>query len=335
MSSPTSSDTRRRAFGWLFAGLVFAFVAALLVRFVAGQLEPHPGPEPSHSSSPTDTGAPSPTGTDGPGPTGSTTTTSSPEPTETESTPTGGPTSATSSPRPTPTTAVVLIVTVSGSDQSTDVRTAYAGRLVARVTNEAGTRLAGITVTFTAPGVGASAAFAAVGCTSGGGRSCDATTDSNGDATSSVLTANGTPGAFTVTGTTPNSTPSARFALTNGAPFNIELGAATPSLFPGAKPSIIPVTLHNPNPFTIYVTSLRLAAHNASCNPSTNIAIRQIELGTAGTPGRLMVPAHANVILPTQGVARPTIQLVDLPYDQTPTCAGQVFTLTASGVAVP
>jgi hypothetical protein len=67
-----------------------------------------------------------------------------------------------------------------------------------------------VTVTFTAPGSGASAQF-------GGSATATAVTNSSGVATAPALTANGTTGSYTVTATAPGVATPANYALTNTA----------------------------------------------------------------------------------------------------------------------
>jgi len=99
-----------------------------------------------------------------------------------------------------------------GSGQSAVITTAFAAPLVARLTpGDPGVPVAGVSVTFAAPGSGASAAFAP---TTG-------TTDASGNI-STVATANGTAGAYSVTAaptlTTAGVMGTATFALTNTLP---------------------------------------------------------------------------------------------------------------------
>ena len=83
------------------------------------------------------------------------------------------------------------ILSIGGSGQSAAVSTAYAEPLVAKVVDSNGFPVPGVTVTFTAPGAGASVTFA------GGVKT--AITDASGVATSAAFSANGTTGTLTVT----------------------------------------------------------------------------------------------------------------------------------------
>jgi hypothetical protein len=111
------------------------------------------------------------------------------------------------------------IAVSSGSNQSVAINTAFA-TLVAIVKDNKSIPLSGVVVTFTAPSSGASGAF--VGGTNGG-TTVTATTDSNGNATAPLFTANGTAGGpYTVAATAGTLAP-ANFSLTNlaGAPFSV------------------------------------------------------------------------------------------------------------------
>ena len=101
------------------------------------------------------------------------------------------------------------ITATSGTPQSAAISTAFAAPLVATVKDSGGNPVQGVTVTFTAPGSGASGSFA------GGIKT--ATTNSSGVATSAVFTANAIAGSYTVAATVAGVTTAANFALTNTA----------------------------------------------------------------------------------------------------------------------
>jgi hypothetical protein len=79
-----------------------------------------------------------------------------------------------------------------GDDQTTTVGTAFGNVLKAKLIDGLGAPVQGETITFAAPASGPSGTFA-----DGGGLTDDATTDANGIATSSVLTANEAAGVWT------------------------------------------------------------------------------------------------------------------------------------------
>ena len=117
-------------------------------------------------------------------------------------------------------------VTVSsGSQQEAVVGHAFAAPLVAKVML-AGSPASGVTVTFTAPGSGASGTFA-----NGTATESD-TTDSNGLATSTTFTANSITGEYAVvaSGTASGQSASANFGLANIAAQVLVVNAANGSL---------------------------------------------------------------------------------------------------------
>jgi hypothetical protein len=101
------------------------------------------------------------------------------------------------------------ITVVSGTPQSAAINAAFGNPLVAVVKDSGGNPIQGITVTFAAPGSGASGTFA--------GGTNTATTNASGIATSAVFTANATAGAYTVTASVSGVGTPANFQLTNTA----------------------------------------------------------------------------------------------------------------------
>ena len=107
------------------------------------------------------------------------------------------------------------ITATSGTPQSAQVNAAFATPLVATVRDAGGNPVSGVTVTFTVSGTGAGGTFA--------GGVNTAVTNAAGVATSTVFTANGNAGSYTVNATAPGVATPAAFALTNtvGAPSSI------------------------------------------------------------------------------------------------------------------
>ncbi len=103
------------------------------------------------------------------------------------------------------------VAAVSGGGQSAAINSAFASPLVAKVSDGSGNPVAGVPVTFTAPGTGASGTFA------GAGASVSVNTNSSGVATSPVFTANGVAGAYSVNASASGVSGAAAFALTNAA----------------------------------------------------------------------------------------------------------------------
>ena len=116
----------------------------------------------------------------------------------------------------------------------------------------------------------------------------------------------------------------------SGESFSISLGVIRP-LYPGAGPVAIPLTLSNPNDTPIYVTSLTVVAtsSSAACNSSSNVSITQ---SSASSAAPVLIGANGSVTLPAQGVAAPTIQLLDLPVNQD-ACMNAAFPLSFTGSA--
>jgi hypothetical protein len=114
------------------------------------------------------------------------------------------------------------ITATSGTPQSATVNTAFATKLAATVTDIYGNAVSGATVTFNAPGSGASGTFA--------GGVNTAATNAQGIAKSGVFTANTTAGVYTVTATVGAHTTSPGFVLTNlaGPPAAIAATSGTP-----------------------------------------------------------------------------------------------------------
>ena len=102
---------------------------------------------------------------------------------------------------------------VSGTPQNTTVGTGFTNPLVvAETPTSSATRSPELTVTFSAPGTGATGTF------SGG---ATATTNALGMETSNAFSANTTSGTYNVSASAPGATPTLTFAMTNNA------GAAT------------------------------------------------------------------------------------------------------------
>lgn len=112
--------------------------------------------------------------------------------------------------------------------------------------------------------------------------------------------------------------------------FSVSAGVIR-SLYPGAVPLSIPLRLTNSNGVPIYVTSLQVAvtSSSAGCNSSTNISLTQ---SSASSTNPVLIQANSSVTLPAQGVAAPTIKLLDLPVNQD-ACRNATFPLSFTGSA--
>jgi hypothetical protein len=123
------------------------------------------------------------------------------------------------------------IAATAGTGQSATVGAAFTSPLQATVTDALGNPVAGATVTFTAPGSGASGTFA------GGSASATVTTDAHGVATAPAFTANGTAGGYSVTATVSGVASSANFTLLNLAAVTSTGGTSTGQTPPGSGAS--------------------------------------------------------------------------------------------------
>jgi len=89
--------------------------------------------------------------------------------------------------------------------------------------------------------------------------------------------------------------------------------------------------LTNPNPETIFVTSLtvNVSADPDGCDSATNF---ELIPATASATTPLEIPAGATVTLPAQGIAAPAIAMRELPFSQD-ACQGAELPLRFSGEA--
>jgi uncharacterized protein (TIGR03437 family) len=104
---------------------------------------------------------------------------------------------------------------VAGSGQIATLNSFFSQQLAAGVQDSYGNGIAGVTVSFTAPTVGASGTFF------GGGATTVAVTDSNGFAASPRFQANSTAGTYNVVASSSNLSGTATFTLTNQPPPSI------------------------------------------------------------------------------------------------------------------
>jgi CSLREA domain-containing protein len=119
--------------------------------------------------------------------------------------------------------AAATVTATAGGGQHAAVTTAFPVALAVSVTDRFGNPVPGDTVTFTAPGSGASGAFL------GGGNTATAQTNAQGVATAPVFTANDTAGGpYTVNATVGGVTTPATFALTNTAAALTDVAVSAP-----------------------------------------------------------------------------------------------------------
>jgi hypothetical protein len=115
----------------------------------------------------------------------------------------------TPAPAPAASASPASIAPAAGANQTTAARTTFPTRLQAKVLDAAGGAVSGVPVIFAAPSAGTSARFP------GASTMAVVFTDSAGLATAPALTANGTPGTYSVTATAAGVATPARFSLTN------------------------------------------------------------------------------------------------------------------------
>jgi uncharacterized membrane protein YgcG len=103
------------------------------------------------------------------------------------------------------------------------------------------------------------------------------------------------------------------------------------ALSPGGGALLIPLTLFNPNPVPISVTSLTVSVAGSpeGCAAEENLRLTQSDV-SAEKP--VVVPAETAVTLPAQGVSAPTIEMLNLPVNQN-ACQNGTFPLTYIGSA--
>jgi hypothetical protein len=185
------------------------------------------------------------------------------------------------------------ISAVSGSGQSAGTNTAFANPLVAKVTDQGGNTLRGISVTFTAPTSGAGATFA--------GNQTTVITDSNGLATSPQLTANGSTGTFTVTASVSGVAGAASFtltitAVTGGGQIivlnatigqNLQMPLAITLNPPAPAPSGVTLTITSTNP-SLALVGGGISAGKATISPvlsagTTTVSTIVQALASSGT----------------------------------------------------
>jgi len=126
-----------------------------------------------------------------------------------------------------------------GSGQSTPVNTAFASPLQATVLDAGSQPIPGVTVTFTAPGSGASGTFP------GSLLTVTETTNNSGVASSPTFTANSTYGNYTVVASVSGLTPTASFSLTNNpvpavVSYSVVFGTQTYNLVGAASRTDLP-----------------------------------------------------------------------------------------------
>src|SRR5437016_3347867 len=204
--------------------------------------------------------------------------------------------------------AAASITATSGTPQSATINTAFAAPLVATVKDAGGNPVASVTVTFTAPGTGASGSFA--------GGVNTATTNGSGVATSATFTANNVAGGpYTVTASVAGVATAADFSLTNkaGGAASITAASGTP------QRATINTTIAAPLVATV---------KDAGGNPAASVTVT-FSAPSTGASGSFAGGVNTAPSFPTRRSS-------DLTFTAN-NVAGGPYTVTASvaGVATP
>ena len=204
----------------------------------------------------------------------------------------------------TPPQTVGSVTVVSGTPQSTSVGTAFGAALKAKVLDTSSNPIAGVTVTFTAPASGASAAF-------NGSATATATTDASGIATSPVPMANTTAGAYTVTASASGF--SASFSLTNNALIPVSVTAV------GGTPQTTAIS-------TAFGAALQAKVVDASSLPVSGVTVTFTAPGS-GASATFSGSATATAVTDASGVAKSPVPVANS------TVGSYTVTASVSGVA--
>ena len=202
--------------------------------------------------------------------------------------------------------AAASVTAPAGTPQSTTVNTAFATQFQATVKDAGNNPVSGVTVTFTAPGSGASGAFA--------GGVNTATTNASGVATAAVFTANGTTGSYNVTASVAGVASPANFSLTNlgNPPASVTAAAGTPQS----------ATIN-----TAFTVQLQATVKDSSNNPVSGVTV------TFAAPGSGASGAFAGGVntatTNASGVATAAV------FTANSTAGSYTVTASVSGVASP
>jgi hypothetical protein len=173
-------------------------------------------------------------------------------------------------------TASAIAANPGTTPQSAAIGTPFATPLAAAVTDALANPVAGATVVFIAPTSGASGTF------TGGATTATVGTGANGVATAPAFTANGTPGAYTVTASVAGVATPASFSLTNtAAPVSALLVAAFPPTAAGMAQSFT-VTAKNVGGTTVpgYTGTIHFTSSDLQAILPTDYAFVAADNGT-------------------------------------------------------
>ncbi|GGP25043.1 PQQ-binding-like beta-propeller repeat protein [Silvimonas amylolytica] len=194
-----------------------------------------------------------------------------------------------------------------GTPQSTAVGTAFGTALQAQIKDSSNNPVSGVTVTFSAPTTGASAAFS-------GQSTATAVTNASGIATAPTLTANSTAGNYNVTASAPGAAANVSYNLTNTAASSntasISSGSLQSATINTAFPDTLQVVVKNSSntPVSGVSVTFTAPASGASASFSGSATVVTNVSGIATSP-KLTANGTAgsyNVVATTAGVAATT-----------------------------
>lgn len=119
-------------------------------------------------------------------------------------------------------------------------------------------------------------------------------------------------------------------APAEGKPFSIEQAMPLAALFPGDPAQQVPLTIGNPNPAAIEITSLTATVSNSA--PGCAAENFELTASNASSATPLVVPAEGTVEVPSATITAPSISLLDLPVNQD-ACQGTELQLALDGEA--
>ena len=226
-------------------------------------------------------------------------------------------------------TFATAIAATTGTPQFVVTGNTFGTTLTAKVTGAGGAAVGSSKVTFTAPSTGPSGTFAT--CSGGNPTpyTCVVLSAVSGIATASALTANSTPGSFTVTAAAEGVAIPATYALIGSANFTMS-GGTTGLLVPGAARGIdVSITNPNPSPITVSSVSVMVSSDSAGCPAATNFAV------VHGLNSSVTVPGNSTKSLSELSVAPanwPTVSMLNTNINQD-ACKGAKLTFAFAGTA--
>jgi streptogramin lyase len=220
------------------------------------------------------------------------------------------------------------IAATTGTPQSARTNSAFNNFLVVTVKDASGNPVGGVSVTYTAPGSGASGTFP------GNVATATAMTNSSGVAVSPTFTANATTGNYIVAGTVSGVSSAANFTLTNVAGLTITTPATLPAGTAGLQYSVILSTVAGTPPYTWSLSHGTLPTGltlNATTGQITGMPTASgtypftVTVKDSSTPPQTASQAFSLLI----NVPGPTITT---PTPLTPGIAGIQYSQTLTGV---